>query len=200
MAWHNTLLTRSHTLQPNLPQNPPPCTALLQPTQKPEYCCRREHHIASETNSSQLYSLQHDALRSGFALHSEAGPHAGPSAVYEPQMPCLRKVFMECAVCPTRRARTRCDVFTMDASTPTTARNRAQTLMPGLRLRSATGRGGRERRRRSRRLHQGRKFVAPTSDNDLGLNKQVEALDLLKSLTGTAVAAKLGIGVSTLYS
>ena len=30
--------------------------------------------------------------------------------------------------------------------------------------------------------------------------QQVEALDLLKSMTGTAVAAKLGIGVSTLYS
>ena len=30
--------------------------------------------------------------------------------------------------------------------------------------------------------------------------QQVEALDLLKSMTGTVVAAKLGIGVSTLYS
>ena len=30
--------------------------------------------------------------------------------------------------------------------------------------------------------------------------QQVEALDLLKSMTGTTVAAKLGIGVSTLYS
>ena len=30
--------------------------------------------------------------------------------------------------------------------------------------------------------------------------QQAEALDLLKSMTGTAVAAKLGIGVSTLYS
>ena len=44
MAWHNT-----YSLKPNLPQNPPPCTA-------PEYCCSREHHIASETHSSQLYT------------------------------------------------------------------------------------------------------------------------------------------------
>ncbi|CAN0380625.1 unnamed protein product [Ascophyllum nodosum] len=70
-------------------------------------------------------------------------------------------IFMECAVCRTRRATTRCDVFAMDASTSTTTRNRAQTLMPGLRLRSTTSRGGRERRRRSRRVHQGREFVAP---------------------------------------
>ncbi|CAM9201742.1 unnamed protein product [Ascophyllum nodosum] len=70
---------------------------------------------------------------------------------------------MDCAVCRTRRATTKCNVFATVKSK--TAKNRAQTLLPGLRFRSAPARRGRERGRRSRRVHQGRKLEAPRIAN-----------------------------------
>ena len=88
IAWH------THSLKPNLPRNPPSLHC-CSPVENLSNCCTAVHLegiIASETHISQLYWLQDDALRRGFALRGEAGPHAGPSAVYDPQMPCLWKL------------------------------------------------------------------------------------------------------------
>ena len=61
---------------------------------------------------------------------------------------------MEFAVCQTRLARTRCSVFATRASARIAAKLQAQTMLLGLRLRSATARKGRELVRSSRPIRQ----------------------------------------------
>ena len=108
---------------------------------------------------------------------------------------------MECAVCRTRRATTRCDAFATDVLTPTTARNRAQTDPDAGTASSKRHWPGGQGTAEEKQAGAPRKKVRGTDKRQRpSFEQQVEALDLLKSMTGTAVAVKLGIGVSTLYS
>ena len=97
----------------------------------------------------------------------------------------------------------RCNVFATDASTRTTARNRAQTLLLGLRLRSASARKRKEtgKEKQAGALDSlkrvgntaGRKARGADTRKRPTFEQQVKALDLLKSMGGTAIAARLNV-------
>ena len=95
-------------------------------------------------------------------------------------------------------------MFATDASTRTTARNRAQTLLLGLRLRSASARKRQEtgKEKQAGALDSlkrvgntaARKARGADTRKRPTFEQQVEALDLLKSMmSGTAIAARLNV-------
>ena len=110
---------------------------------------------------------------------------------------------MDCAVCWTRLGTMRCNVFATDASTRTAARNRAQTLLLGLRLRSASARKRQEtgKEKQASALDSLKRVGNTAARKARGVDtrkrptfeQQVEALDLLKSMSGTAIAARLNV-------
>ena len=97
----------------------------------------------------------------------------------------------------------RYNVFATDASTRTTARNRAQTLLLGLRLRSASARKRQETgTEKQAGVPDSLKRVGNTAARKARgadtrkrptFEQQVEALDLLKSMSGRAIAARLNV-------
>ena len=94
-------------------------------------------------------------------------------------------------------------MFATDVSTRTTARNRAQTLLLGLRFRSASARKRQETGKEERagaldslkRVGNtaARKARGADTRRRPTFEQQVEALDLLKSMSGTAIAARLNV-------
>ena len=111
---------------------------------------------------------------------------------------------MDCAVFRTHLGTMRCNVFATDASTRTTARNRAQTVLLGLRLRSASARKRQEtgKEKQAGALDSlkrvgntaARKARGADTRKRPTFEQQVKALDLLKSMmSGTAIAARLNV-------
>ena len=124
MAWHITLLNRTHILLNRTYPNPP---RLVQ------HCYNPLENLSTAVVESIIEVARHTAL--SYTPCSTMSCAAGSLCIAKPDHTPGSPLFTnhKCRVCgtylhgmcglPTRRATTRCDVSATDASTPTTARN-----------------------------------------------------------------------------
>ena len=201
MAWHNTLLNRTHFL---LNRTYPKTPRLVQ------HCCNSLENLSTAVVESTRKLARHTAL--SYTPRSTMPCAAGSLCIAKPNHTPGPPLFTnhKCRVCGTYLHGV-CGLPDLEGDDEmprvchgcVNSNNRKKSSTdPDAGTASSKRRwpGGQGTAEEKQAGAPRKKVRGADKPQRPSFEQQVEALDLLKSMTGTAVVAKLGIGVSTLYS